>query len=107
MPAPKRRKQRVAIALEQQKQQSLEAEEAKGSLGSQPTQGTYGAEELDSIISARFRELLSHAGVQNVAARYEGRAGIASRKCLEVKESHFGYAASLKNKAQRTRKKGE
>ena len=29
MPAPKRRKQRVAIALEQQKQQSLEAEEAK------------------------------------------------------------------------------
>jgi len=89
-------------AKEQNQYEALEDEEAQGSLGSQPTQGTYGVEELESIISTRFKELLSHAGVQNVAARYDGRAGIASRKCLEVKESHFGYAARLKNKAQRT-----
>jgi len=83
----------------QNQYQVLDEEETQGS---QPTRGTIQSDELESLISARFQELLINAGVQNIAARYDGRAGIASRKCLELKDGHFGYAARLSNQSQRT-----
>jgi len=76
--------------------ETLDAEETQGS------QETLRSEELESLISSKFQELLSNTGVKAIAARYDGRAGIASRKCLEVSEDHFGYAARLENKSQRT-----
>ena len=76
--------------------QPLEVDEAQGS---QPSPRS---EDMDSIITSRLKELLSNQGVLNVAARYDGRAGIASRRCLEVKEDHFAYQARLENKSQRT-----
>ena len=74
---------------------ALAAEEAQGS------QETLRSEDLDSLISSKFAELLSEAGVKS-EARYDGRAGIASRKSLEVPSGHFGYAARLDNKSQRS-----
>ena len=74
----------------------LETEEAQGS------QETLRSEDLDSLISLKFAELLSEAGVKSVAARYDGRAGIASRKSLEVSPGHFGYATRLENNSQRS-----
>lgn len=75
--------------------------DALGPDQAQGSQETLRSEELESLISSKFQELLSNAGVQHVAARYDGRAGIASRRCLEVKENHFGYEARLANKSQR------
>jgi hypothetical protein len=76
--------------------QPLEGEEAQAS------QDTRRSEDLESMITSRISEFLANSGMMNIAARYDGRAGIASRKCLEVPVDHFGYAARLENKSQRT-----
>ena len=60
-----------------------EGDEAQGS------QQSHNTDDLDSIITTRLAELLQKEGVMTVAARYDGRAGIASRRCLEVAEKHF------------------
>jgi len=73
-----------------------EGDEAQGS------QQSHNADDLDSLITTRLTELLQKEGVMTVAARYDGRAGIASRRCLEVTAGHFCYAAKLDNKTQRT-----
>ena len=76
--------------------------EASGAMEDQGSQGTFQSEELTSFISSKLQELLSSNGVAALAARYDGRAGIASRKCLEVPAGHFGYAARVENGSKRT-----
>jgi len=76
--------------------QALDDEETQAS------QETRRSEDIESIITTRIAEFFTNSGMMNIAARYDGRAGIASRKCLEVPEGHFGYTARLENKSQRT-----
>ena len=69
--------------------------DALGPDQAQGSQETLRSEELESLISSKFQELLSNAGVQHVAARYDGRAGIASRRCLVAsREASFLRAAA-------------
>ena len=77
-------------------------DEAPGAVEDQGSQGTFQSEELTSFISSKLQELLSSNGVAALAARYDGRAGIASRKCLEVPPGHFGYATRVENGSNRT-----
>jgi len=57
-------------------------DEAPGAVEDQGSQGSFQSEELTSFISSKLQELLTSNGVAALAARYDGRAGIASRKWL-------------------------